>query len=678
MFFPIRKRSHIVQLFFLILLFIIPIRLDAQIITQDTLEVELEEIRVEAARSSITIEEAPMSLTYFIRDGAEISSRPAATMNELSFTLPGIFISNRENYALGERLTIRGLGWRTQFGVRGTQVVLDGMPLTVADGQTIMNMVDPAMIKSIEVLRGPSATFWGNSSGGVLYLSTRPDRSAPTLRYRGYGGSFSTLKQEVEVNTTYGKSRIYGYGTYFDTDGFRNHSSARLWRGSLGFERPISDRGNLRIRTSYSSMPLAQHPGSLTFEDAEETPQAATPSFVNREAGKTFDQAMIGSTYLHRFDSGILDVTLHGTYRDLQNPLPFGVIGLERYAGGIRSNYQFDWGSADFQVGADLKVQLDDRLETNNVNGGPGDEVSVQQQENVYNRALFSRVTLPVSSRWSISGGVRADWIDFEIAESIGNSDDGSRSFFSVNPSIGLLYSRNAFDYYTNFSTSFESPTTVELVNSPQQSGGFNQDIEPEKAISLETGVRGRKSGGFYDLALFAMRVDNLLSPYQLSEDGPTFFRNQGKTEHFGIEAAAGYRLSNLFSFRLAFTALSAQFEGGEFDGNSLPGVPPVRFGAIAEFTPGPHHISLENEWVSDYYADNANSAKNSAHTLFHFRWTMQIDSFSSLRQLRPFIAVSNLLDTRFNSSVFVNAFGNRYFEPGSERSLRAGLQLAF
>ncbi|NBB75842.1 MAG: hypothetical protein GVY02_00560 [Bacteroidetes bacterium] len=81
---------------------------------------------------------------------------------------------------------------------------------------------------------------------------------------------------------------------------------------------------------------------------------------------------------------------------------------------------------------------------------------------------------------------------------------------------------------------------------------------------------------------------------------------------------------------------------------------------------------------MSDYYADNANSAKNSAHTLFHFRWTMQIDSFSSLRQLRPFIAVSNLLDTRFNSSVFVNAFGNRYFEPGSERSLRAGLQLAF
>ena len=182
----IRKAPQKVFWIFSLLLLAVPCS-QGQVISDDTLSVELNEIRVEAAHSSITVGEAPMSLTYMIRNSSDLASKPSATMDELTYTMPGIFISNRENYALGERLTIRGLGWRTQFGVRGTQVILDNIPLTVADGQTIMNMIDPAAVKRVELLRGPAGTFWGNSSGGVLFLSTKPQPDAPALQYRGYG-----------------------------------------------------------------------------------------------------------------------------------------------------------------------------------------------------------------------------------------------------------------------------------------------------------------------------------------------------------------------------------------------------------------------------------------------------------------------------------------------------------
>ncbi len=647
----------------------------AQIVSDDTLSVELEEIRVEATHSSITLGEAPMSLTYLIRNSANIASKPAATMEELTYTMPGIFVSNRENYALGERLTIRGLGWRSQFGVRGTQVILDNIPLTVADGQTIMSMIDPAMVRRIELLRGPAATFWGNSSGGVLFLSTRPSVDSPALTYRGYGGSFGTIKQELRFNNSVGKTRLYGYGTYFETNGYRDHSAARLFRGSISLEQPVADDGNISVRVAYTGMPKAQHPGSLTKEDAKESPRDARQSFVETFAGKQFDQAMVASSYIHQFDSGILDITAHGTYRDLQNPLNFGVISLERYAGGVRSTYQFNDLPFDLQLGGELKIQNDDILETNNVNGEPGDEISLDQKERVWNRALFTRISVPVTDKFSMSAGARVDWLDFETAESLENQQEGSRTFFSINPSFGLIYKQNNSSIFANLSTSFESPTTTELVNRPEGGAGFNQSLEPEKTISLETGIRGRTNRVSYDLAVYGMRVRNILVPFELPND-LVYYQNKGQTIHYGIEAGLAYNTNANFDFRLMGNFLKAKFDGGEYDGNDLPGVAPYRFGASVNFTPGKHQFSLDNEWVSEYYADSENTAKTSTYSLFHVRWTMQIPELFDNTTVSPFIAVNNILDTRYSTSVFVNAFGNRYFEPGSSRNFRAGVQV--
>src|SRR5690625_6261760 len=105
--------------------------------TGDTLSVVLEPIEVESTHSDLTIDRAPISVSTMSRSMGDLVARRASTLDELTFTLPGIWISERENHALGERMTIRGMGWRYQFGVRGIQVVLDEIPLTVADGQTV-------------------------------------------------------------------------------------------------------------------------------------------------------------------------------------------------------------------------------------------------------------------------------------------------------------------------------------------------------------------------------------------------------------------------------------------------------------------------------------------------------------------------------------------------------------
>jgi iron complex outermembrane recepter protein len=510
----------------------------------------------------------------------------------------------------------------------------------------------------------------------VLHLSTKPEVGGPSIQYRGYGGSNQTVKQEIRFNTRTDHSHIYGYGTYFETDGFRDHSAARLFRAGINLERELNPSSRLLLRSAFTSMPKAQHPGALNGEDAADNPTAATPTFVNSSAGKQFDQAMLSAAYINEQQSGIWKLTTNGTWRDLHNPLPFGYIGLERLAGSLRATYEtttlpFDWDS-----GVELKVQQDDRLETDNINGTRGDEIEVQQTETVTNTALFTRVGIPVTERLTASAGVRADWLHFNTDDEIGEEQEGSRTFFSVNPSVGMNYRMDRSRLFLNFSTSFESPTTTELVNRPEGGNGFNQNVNPERSVSLESGIQGHAGSISYDLTLFGMRVYDLLFPYQLESDGPTYFRNEGNTIHYGAETTLTWQATPSLRLETMFTYLRAEFSGGEFDGNELPGVSPLRAGSILSFTPGVHYFSLDTEWVGSYMADNNNSVKNDSYALVNIRYSLTLENLLPGSTLRPFISVHNLFNTRYNTSVAINAFGGRYFEPGSDRWFRAGLQV--
>jgi len=75
------------------------------------------------------------------------------------------------------RITIRGVGHRTNFGVRSIIILLDGIPLTEADGQTRLDVIDMALIERVEVFKVPaSAIYGGNASGGVINLITKKRR----------------------------------------------------------------------------------------------------------------------------------------------------------------------------------------------------------------------------------------------------------------------------------------------------------------------------------------------------------------------------------------------------------------------------------------------------------------------------------------------------------------------
>ncbi|HKJ34303.1 MAG TPA: TonB-dependent receptor plug domain-containing protein, partial [Balneolales bacterium] len=414
---------------------------------QDSLHVKMKAIEVHATHYGINPESTPLSMSYISRSNSDLNNTPALTLDRITYKIPGLWVSNRENYSLGERITMRGLGWRAAFGVRGIQVILDGIPLTTADGQSILNIIDPAFVRNIKVIRGPASAFWGNSSGGVLYLSTKPPSNVTSqVRVRKMLGSYGLDKTDVQATQEIGNSRFSAYSSYLHSDGYRDHSNVRLSRTGLTGSVPLTNKSGVHLFGAYESMPEAQNPGTLTKQQAEQNPSQARGYFANNNAGKMSKQGQLGGTYYDVTGIGTFRATAYGIFRDLKNPLPFVYIKLHRLAGGTRFTLQNQNKYFKWNIGYSWKLQHDNRWEWNNSHGTPmpGDSLTIDQLEQVDNQAAFGNIIVPLHN-WQLSGSLRYDWLLFKANDHIHQLDasanqSGKRNFHALSPSVGISY----------------------------------------------------------------------------------------------------------------------------------------------------------------------------------------------------------------------------------------------
>ena len=656
----------------------------------DTLRYDLSEIEIQATRDTETEASAPFSVSVRTRTIEEQGSEPAFSFDQVAAGIPGLWVNDRQNYALGERVSIRGMGWRTAFGVRGIYVLLDDIPLTVPDGQTVMDILDPAMVRQIEVVRGPSSFFWGNAGGGTLFLSTQPASYDTSLRTRIYGGAFGTYSAQVQGTHRDGPRGYHLNASWLQRDGYRDHSKHEVFRmtGHMNWQLPSGRE--LQVSGAFVDAPDTRHPGSLSETDLQENRRQAAALFQNASAGKTWRQGQLGLTLRSEGEARSWQATVFGTARSLHNPLPFADIEVDRLMAGTRVTMQGKYGFMRWGIGVDGAIQSDDRRNFGYVGDFDRGPLTIDQHETVLNGAVSGRLATDFR-RFNVSAGLRADAIRFENSDRLltgGEDRSGSRSFTAVSPSVGLSWSTAPGLAYASFGTSFETATTTELVNRPDMTGGFNPDINPERATGLEAGFRGVWSPLHlrYEIAVFRMNVRDQLISYRTEEGGDRdFYRNAGSTRHGGLEIslrwqpagwmelAAGYNYSE-FTFRESVSdGEQATFERG----NTLPGIPQHRLVSSLTLTPGSYRVSMSSEIVDSYYTDNANTATNPGFEVFHLNLSHQGIAVTDHIRVSPFLTVNNLANARYNSSVSINANFGRYYEPAPGRAIYAGFSLA-
>ena len=658
---------------------------------------------VTVTRTEQDLANVPISVAVVRRDQIEYAQR-RTSLDEALRGIPGLFVQNRRNYGLSGGIGLSIRAPQPRFGLRGLAIIQDGIPITTADGTTEPGNVDLGSVGRIEVIRGPNSVLYGNSAGGVINLDTTFDTSraltvTPDIQFGSYGYN----RQQVRLDGGNAGTQFMASVSRFETDGFRDHSAAEITQANVVVRRVLSSRTEIRGVFNLYDAPFAESPSFVNEFDARNNPTKARPQAAHfsetnpagRNWGEGTTQGQYGLTVEHRFsETQLFRATGWGMWRDLDASGVFQMIELDRTGFGVRSEYlggtQLGSVGVELAAGIDVSSQNDDRKEFGQVAptvfGGMSTNgaLRVDQTEDVLSAGPFAQVTIAPHDRVQFTAGVRWNYYHFSAGDlKLDDGDQsGDRTMSAVSPSVGVtVAAATNVNLFANFATAYETPTTVELSNTPTGAGGFNQELDPEDLTSFEVGVRGliEPARLRYEAAVYVSTVDSALVSFQ-NVNELDFFRNAGKSSRDGVELLLEWVPNASFNTRVAYTYQDFVFEefntgSSDFAGKDEPGAPPHRVFAGFNYTaPFGLRSGATVRWVDEFTLNNANTVFNWAYTVVDLRFGF--DAKWGDVDVRPFFGIDNLFDERYNSSAITNAFGGRYYEPSPDREFYVGFTI--
>ena len=254
-------------------------------------------LEVSATRSNKRAVNVPAPLSK-ISQREILFGLPQLSLDEALTHTPGVFFQNQFNAAQDLRISIRGFGARSAFGVRGIKVLVDGIPYTLPDGQTQLDSIDPGLIDSIEILRSPSSSLYGNSSGGIISIKTKEGHSSKNeSKVQLELGQFGLKKNWLNLSGVSGNLNYHFYTSHLQWDGYRNHSSTESTLTHGKFRLQTGADSDLTFILSHSHSPKAEDPGALTKLQAESNPQQANSTNTSYDAGEEVKEDRIALIY---------------------------------------------------------------------------------------------------------------------------------------------------------------------------------------------------------------------------------------------------------------------------------------------------------------------------------------------------------------------------------------------
>lgn len=649
----------------------------------------LDEIVVTATRREGTVRDVARSISVVGKERIQLGTQQLG-LDEALAGVPGLYMQNRYNFAQDLRISLRGFGARSGFGIRGIKVLVDGIPETLPDGQAGVDSIDMGSAQSIEVLRGPASSLYGNAAGGVIAISSELGNEDPYIEGRLAAGEFGYQQYQLKSGGKWGDSDYLVNVSRTELDGYRDQSNARGTLLNTKFGIPLNDTDELILSFNHTDQPVADDPGGINAAQAASAPSSARDLNISFDAGEALSQQRAGIVYKRDRPSGNLTLRNYYVWRDFVNFLPFtggGAVDLQRFYYGFGAQYSLgDMLPDDLNLsfGFDIDRQDDDRKRFDNNNGVLG-AMTFDQNERVESSGIYAQGNFEINDQWSLLAGLRYDELTYDVGDRflVDGDDSGKLDFNEVSPSFGINYRTENAVLFASYSSSFETPTTTELAN-PDASGGFNPALNPQLADNIEVGFKRSSGRLYYEVALFTIDLKDELIPYELAAfPGRTFYSNAGTSTRDGVETAISWANESGLRVDASFTWSDFSFDsfiddnGTDFSGNQLPGLP-KQFGYLGLTYNSQKGLSgtIEAVYSGDLYANNANIAKVPGYTVGNMRLAYE---FTRDRWVfRPYVGINNLFDENYNSNIRINAFGGRYFEPAPPRNFYAGIVVKF
>src|SRR5512134_1918211 len=593
----------------------------------------LEPAVVTATRSERSQLDVPASIDVLDREEVR-DMQWRVNLSESLALVPGVVALNRQNYAQDLQISIRGFGARSTFGVRGIRLYLDGIPATMPDGQGQVSHFPLNAVDRIEVLRGPFSALYGNSSGGVIAMTTQLAPGPPEFEAATAAGAYGTWRAGISGT---GGTAPYAYAfdaSRYSTEGYREHSAAtrdvvNLRGGAL--DTPL---GRIRLSLNAVDMPDAQDPLGLTRAQWQADPRQASPQALQFNTRKSTEQAQFGAELsgVAGRDFSYYAVAWLGSRSVTQFQAipvavqtspnhPGGIIDFDRNYGGVDARLQWLVGPALLTLGATYERLDEDRRGYENFVTQPVPVLGVtgrlrRDENNVVDSSdVYAQVEAEVAPRWRVVAGVRASRVEFRDRDHyLSNGDDSDGS------------------------------------------AGLNTSLVPARSHNFEVGAKSAWSDSLRGtIALFAVNTDDEIV-VRSNAGGRSSFANASATRRRGAEASLGWDVLRELSLQLALTAIHATYSEPFLicaaapclqptipvpAGNRLPGVPAYSGLLAANYRAPWADVQLEWRAQSGLPVDDRNTDTAGGYGILSAALARSFDA--GKLKIRAFLRIDNL-----------------------------------
>ncbi|MER8386316.1 TonB-dependent hemoglobin/transferrin/lactoferrin family receptor [Mesorhizobium sp. M1428] len=528
-------------------------------------------------------------------DEEQLERRMATTPNEMLFGVPGVAVQ-ADARRVSSSINIRGL---QDFG--RVSVIVDGARQNFQrsdHGTQSAFYIDPELIKSVDVIRGPVANTYGSGAiGGVVFFDTKdaqdflkPDETwaaSATGRYETNGEGWTTSATGAyRINENWD---VLGNIIYRDYDDYKHGGGATV--AGTGFDvlsgllkttiRP-SENSELKLGWIGSNDGWTETSGSTPVNDADLKANTFTARYNITDEDKSWLDLHINVSYnktkldlttlvaQNRFDpvTGLPVVLPAGS----KSTFDIGTSGIDIWN---TSRFETVGIAHELTYGGDW---VGDDVETGGTAGGDS-FYTPSGNRNVSGAYVQDKLTWD----WlEVIAGLRYDSykLDSDVGETSGNR-------LSPRITVGVspfeTASLSGLQFYGTYAEGYRSPSLSETLISGNHPAGVsfpflpNPNLKPETGKTVEFGVNYSTNGVIeaedalrLKAAYFNNNVDDYIDGVTLSPFDPTSGCPFGpgipicfQYQNFAKAKIHGFEMEGVYDAAWGFAGLSASITDG-------------------------------------------------------------------------------------------------------------------
>jgi len=604
-----------------------------------------------------------------------------ATLRDALDYQPGIVLQEFFGGIDQPRLNIRGSGIQSNPVNRGVLLLQDGIPLNEADGSFVIGLLEQRNAAFISARRGANALSPGATTlgGEVDFYSLNGADERGRLRLEG--GSDGRRGGQLAWGGSNERADWWLGSSHDEYDGYRHHADGK--RDAVHFNSGWRAGDTFSNRTWVSWTDLFFHipnvvPKERIHSDPRgvmgdgDTPQDKLANVYLRDPLRDTRQRRIANASEWGADDSrhTLGLWWQDTEDLFKNPTTHNVSDSDTW--GTQYQWRGTHGALDYRLGASYTAGTTARdFYANN----PANGTRLQR---------FGHYDLDASSLdvvaalgWQAGGSLRllaeSKWSRAERnATDLANGGGLDQRYTHASPRVGAIWQpRDGLRLFANLSRSNEVPTWWEIAaaeapaNNPAAAQASLLRLRVQSADTLELGADGRIGGdGGMNWSLVAYRSkvdDELMSMVDDTGSRTGTYNYAAGTTHQGVEAGLDGRLpladAGTLDYRLAWIWSDFSFDGGQFAGNRIAGVPEHMLSAELLWSTGGWRIGPNVRWLPrDTPTDHANTREiyQDGYALLGFR----VDYTAADGRWSVFVHADNLTDRRYASSYVIRNVG--------------------